>query len=109
MNWNSVEDLVEKLKLGVPSDDIEGVKKAIKDRLHKIHMSHNDDSESKKEVIELTNALNYVKACAEVEDIKNIGMPRIGCGIDGLDWNYVKKLIKLVFEDTDVDIIATYL
>ena len=32
-------------------------------------------------------------------------MPRIGCGLDGLDWGIVKAIIKDVFEDTDIEIL----
>jgi hypothetical protein len=36
-------------------------------------------------------------------------MPKIGCGLDGLDWDIVSTLIKGVFSDTDVNIQVYYL
>lgn len=38
-----------------------------------------------------------------------VRMPKIGCGLDGLDWNIVSTLIKGVFSDTDVSIQVYYL
>ena len=37
------------------------------------------------------------------EDAKLV-MPKIGCGLDRLKWEDVKKLIFEIFEDTDIDI-----
>lgn len=36
-------------------------------------------------------------------------MPRIGCGLDKLEWNKVKEMIKEIFEDTDIVIEVYYL
>lgn len=36
--------------------------------------------------------------------IKKISMPKIGCGMDKLDWAEVRALIEEVFEDTDIEI-----
>lgn len=41
--------------------------------------------------------------------IKTLVMPRIGCGLDKLQWKNVKKIIKEIFEDTDVAIEVYYL
>lgn len=40
---------------------------------------------------------------------KTLVMPRIGCGLDKLDWNNVKEIIKEIFEDTDIAIEVYYL
>ena len=40
---------------------------------------------------------------------KTLVMPRIGCGLDKLQWKNVKKIIKEIFEDTDVAIEVYYL
>lgn len=42
-------------------------------------------------------------------DYKKLAIPRIACGIDGLDWGTVKKIIKDVFKDTDITIKVCYL
>ena len=39
---------------------------------------------------------------AKEKNISKIAMPRIGCGLDGKDWNIVKELIKKHQGDTDV-------
>lgn len=36
---------------------------------------------------------------------KRIGLPKIGCGIAGLDWNKVKKIIQDEMVDVDVTIV----
>lgn len=38
-----------------------------------------------------------------------IKMPKIGCGLDGLQWQKVKEIIKNVFHDTNFDIEIYYL
>ena len=38
-----------------------------------------------------------------------IAMPRIGCGLDKLEWSRVKQIIIEVFEDTDLTIEVYYL
>ena len=35
-----------------------------------------------------------------------LAMPRIGCGLDRLQWNKVKAIIEEVFADTDVEILV---
>ena len=34
-----------------------------------------------------------------------LAMPKIGCGLDRLDWDEVYDIICEVFEDTDVEIL----
>lgn len=41
--------------------------------------------------------------------IERLVMPRIGCGLDRLDWDTVRDLIKRVFRDADVEITVYYL
>lgn len=43
---------------------------------------------------------------AAVRDVKKIAMPRIGCGLDGLDWAKVSEMVKECFEGTDVEILV---
>lgn len=38
-----------------------------------------------------------------------IAMPKIGCGLDRLDWDKVKPIIQEVFADTDIEILVCYL
>lgn len=57
----------------------------------------------------LLGALMKMYRICEREEITKLAMPKIGCGIDGLDWEKVSKLIKIVFEDLDIDIKIYYL
>lgn len=42
--------------------------------------------------------------CEEL-DITKLAMPRIGCGLDKLDWEEVESMIENVFEETNIDIL----
>ncbi len=41
--------------------------------------------------------------------VKTLVMPKIGCGLDKLSWKNVKKMLKEIFEDTDINIEVYYL
>ena len=36
--------------------------------------------------------------------VDKLAMPKIGCGLDGLDWNEVKNIIHEVFNDANLEI-----
>ena len=57
----------------------------------------------------LKQALVSLKDSCEMLSIDKIAMPRIGCGLDKLDWEEVSKLIKEVFEPTDIEILVCVL
>lgn len=46
--------------------------------------------------------------CAEL-GIKYLAMPKIGCGLDRLDWNKVSEMIREVFDGFDIEILVCYL
>jgi O-acetyl-ADP-ribose deacetylase (regulator of RNase III) len=52
----------------------------------------------------LTQALKGLKNLLIQYKIKNISMPAIGCGLDKLNLNEVKKIIYDVFSDSDINI-----
>lgn len=54
----------------------------------------------------LYQALWEMRQDLETDCIKKIAMPQIGCGLDGLNWNIVKAMIKEVFSDIDVEIVV---
>lgn len=54
---------------------------------------------------DLKKALEDMKVEMELDGQEKVAMPRIGCGLDGLDWGVVKAIIKDVFEDTDIEIL----
>ena len=57
----------------------------------------------------LRKSVEMMKACALKMGVKNIAMPKIGCGLDKLDWEDVTVMIQDVFSDTDIRIIVCYL
>lgn len=57
----------------------------------------------------LTKALVDMRKYLYENNIKKIAMPKIGCGLDKLEWNRVKPIIYELFEFTDMDIIVYYL
>ena len=59
-------------------------------------------------LITLQQSLIQMKELAIQNNIKYIAMPRIGCGLDGLEWNDVRNIICAVFQDTDVKILVCY-
>lgn len=52
------------------------------------------------------DALLDAKCQMEFLKVNKLAMPRIGCGLDKLQWVFIKEIIKEVFEDTDVDILV---
>lgn len=46
--------------------------------------------------------------CIEL-GVKKLAMPKIGCGLDKLQWNTVKENIIKIFNDTDIEILVCYL
>ncbi len=40
--------------------------------------------------------------------LPRIAMPKIGCGLDKLDWTVVRDVIREVFADTDIEILVRY-
>lgn len=47
-----------------------------------------------------------LKEVAIEENIKHIGMPLIGSGLDRLNWDDSRKWIQEVFQDTDIEIVV---
>jgi len=39
-------------------------------------------------------------------EIKKLAMPRIGCGLDKLQWSMVREIIIDIFKDTDCKIVV---
>lgn len=53
-------------------------------------------------------ALTSMRNQLNIMGKQNICMPYIGCGIDGLEWTKVSRIIDSVFDDTDFDIRVRY-
>lgn len=54
-------------------------------------------------------ALEEVVNIVNKYNIKQIAMPKIGCGLDRLSWSRVQDMIKEAFKDTDVEILICIL
>lgn len=50
----------------------------------------------------LRKSLLAMKAHCLENGVTSISMPRIGCGLDRLDWDKVEVMIKEVFQDVDI-------
>lgn len=55
---------------------------------------------------DLKEALEDMLACCNEHSITKIAMPRIGCGLDRLNWDDVRPIIEEIFEDTDIEILV---
>ena len=52
----------------------------------------------------ITDAINDMAEICKQNNIKYLGMPAIGCGLDKLQWYKVREIIKESFKDLDVEI-----
>ena len=50
----------------------------------------------------LTASLQSMCSHAVSNQVKHIAMPKIGCGLDRLQWNQVESIIKSVFKGTNI-------
>lgn len=48
-------------------------------------------------------ALEMMKEICLEQGITKIAMPKIGCGLDKLNWKHVEKKLKKVFRSTDIE------
>ena len=63
----------------------------------------------KRSLITMELALLCLRVQVLTDGITKLAMPLIGCGIDGLSWKDVRKIIMKTFENTNVDITVYYL
>jgi O-acetyl-ADP-ribose deacetylase (regulator of RNase III) len=54
----------------------------------------------------LTVALKSLLEKMKALNLTKLGIPKIGCGFDGLDWTEVKELIASIFAGTRISIIV---
>ncbi|MDE6733682.1 MAG: macro domain-containing protein [Oscillospiraceae bacterium] len=57
----------------------------------------------------LRQALENFREQALEMRMQRLAMPKIGCGLDKLDWTEVQKVIKDVFNETEFKILVRYL
>lgn len=54
----------------------------------------------------LRSSLNQMKNHMVKNKVQKLAMPRIGCGIDGLEWDKVSNELHTVFDKDDVEIVV---
>lgn len=57
----------------------------------------------------LQGALNCMRDYVLENNITKIAMPKIGCGLDRLQWGSVKEVINDTFKDIDIEILICYI
>lgn len=57
----------------------------------------------------LAAALTQMRDICIKKNITKLAMPKVGCGLDKLQWGRVSEIIKNLFKDTDIDIKIYYL
>lgn len=55
-------------------------------------------------IINMSEALKLLRFYCETFGIKELLMPKIGCGLDKLEWKDVKRIILKTFDDTDIKV-----
>lgn len=61
-------------------------------------------SNGKPTLLSLFSSLCKMRDHIMNHDVSKLGIPRIGCGLDRLEWTDVKKLLEFVFKNTDIEI-----
>lgn len=56
----------------------------------------------------IRTALTNLRALCQYFKITKLSMPRIGCGLDQLDWPTVEAIIEDIFSDSDIHITIYY-
>lgn len=57
----------------------------------------------------LSVSVYLMKQIMQGRHMTKVAMPRIGCGLDNLDWQDVSLMLKNTFRDTDIEILVCYL
>jgi len=52
----------------------------------------------------LSNSLLQMKKICLEKGIKSLSMPKIGCGLDKLNWDDVKKILEFIFKGSEINI-----
>lgn len=58
---------------------------------------------------DLEEALKDMKEVCLERGVTKLAMPRIGCGLDRLNWDDVRPMIEEIFEDMDIEILVCVL
>lgn len=63
-------------------------------------------SNGKPTMLTLFSSLCRMREHIRKHDVSKVAMPRVGCGLDRLEWIYVKQMLEYVFKDVDVEIVV---
>lgn len=59
--------------------------------------------------LSITKCIKEMASMCKRDNIKYLAMPKIGCGLDRLQWGKVREIIKECFKDLDIEIEIRYL
>lgn len=62
------------------------------------------ESNGKPTMLTLWNSLQKLRKHIEDNNVKQLAIPRIGCGLDRLEWSEVKYMLECTFREVDVKI-----
>jgi len=111
-------DLCMGAGIAVPMNDKFGLRKAIRESGETLvhptcvltgrvfNLITKERSNGKPTMKSLVNALWKMKVLVAGQGVTRIAMPRIGCGLDRLNWPEVKLALQDVFGKTDVEILV---
>lgn len=54
----------------------------------------------------MTKAVKSLREECEKLNVTKLALPRIGCGLDRLDWDAVKELLYSEFHETNIEIVV---
>ena len=57
----------------------------------------------------LEQSLIKMKEITKENNIDKLVMPKIGCGLDRLQWPKVREILENIFQDTSIDILVCYI
>lgn len=54
----------------------------------------------------MESGLHDLRRVLQAEGIRSVALPKLGCGLGGLDWNTVRSLIETILGDLeDVEVV----
>lgn len=54
----------------------------------------------------ITQAIIDMRDICKTCEVKYVAMPKIGCGLDKLEWSNVKMILEVIFKDLDIEILV---
>lgn len=106
--FNNKYDMRNKLHEQYPNNNTNYVGKALKiDNVY--NLVTKDKYWLKPTYDSLTMALKDLRDKCLIDGVENLAIPKLGCGLDKLDWNIVKNIIKNIFKDLKINITCYYI